>query len=121
VGLVGGLIAGAYWLVLAQLLQLFGLVKGWWVVPLMGGAGLLAGLIIHRLGDPGEMSLLVNNIRFRGGRLQPRNNPAMILSSLLALRVGVAPAPKRRWCRSRAPQLRGWPRSCACAAKACAP
>jgi H+/Cl- antiporter ClcA len=94
VGLVGGLIAGAYWLVLAQLLQLFGLVKGWWVVPLMGGAGLLAGLIIHRLGDPGEMSLLVNNIRFRGGRLQPRNNPAMILSSLLCIASGGSAGPE---------------------------
>jgi H+/Cl- antiporter ClcA len=94
VGLVGGLIAGAYWLVLAQLLQLFGLVKDWWVVPLMGGAGLLAGLIIHRLGDPGEMSLLVNNIRFRGGRLQPRNNPAMILSSLLCIASGGSAGPE---------------------------
>jgi H+/Cl- antiporter ClcA len=94
VGLVGGLIAGAYWLVLARLLQLFGLVKGWWVVPLMGGAGLLAGLIIHRLGDPGEMSLLVNNIRFRGGRLQPRNNPAMILSSLLCIASGGSAGPE---------------------------
>jgi H+/Cl- antiporter ClcA len=60
----------------------------------MGGAGLLAGLIIHRLGDPGEMSLLVNNIRFRGGRLQPRNNPAMILSSLLCIASGGSAGPE---------------------------
>ncbi len=94
VGLVGGIIAGAYWLVLAQLLRLLGLVTGWWVVPLMGGAGLLAGLIIHRLGDPGEMSLLVNNIRFRGGRLEPRNNLAMVLSSLLCIASGGSAGPE---------------------------
>jgi H+/Cl- antiporter ClcA len=94
VGLVGGIIAGAYWLVLAQLVQLTALVTGWWVVPLMGGAGLLAGLIIHHLGDPGEMSLLVNNIRFRGGRLEPKNNLSMVLSSLLCIASGGSAGPE---------------------------
>lgn len=94
VGLVGGLIAGAYWLVLAQLLRLVGLVSGWGVVPLMGGAGLLAGGLIHRLGDPGEMSLLVNNIRFQGGRLEPKNNLAMVLSSLLCIASGGSAGPE---------------------------
>ncbi|MDJ0364676.1 chloride channel protein [Hymenobacter sp. H14-R3] len=94
VGLVGGIIAGAYWLVLAQLLRVTALVTGWWVVPLMGGAGLLAGLIIHRLGDPGEMSLLVNNIRFRGGRLEPKNNLSMVLSSLLCIASGGSAGPE---------------------------
>jgi H+/Cl- antiporter ClcA len=94
VGLVGGCIAGAYWLVLERLLRVASLVTGWWVVPLMGGAGLLAGLIIHRLGDPGEMSLLVNNIRFRNGRLDPKGSPAMILSSLLCIASGGSAGPE---------------------------
>ena len=94
VGLVGGTIAGAYWLVLAQLLRLLGLVTGWWVVPLMGSAGLLAGIIIHRLGDPGEMSLLVNNIRFKEGRLDPKNNLAMVCSSLLCIASGGSAGPE---------------------------
>jgi H+/Cl- antiporter ClcA len=94
VGLVGGIIAGAYWLVLAQLTRVLALVTGWWIIPLMGGAGLLAGLIIHRLGDPGEMSLLVNNIRFRGGRLEAKNNPAMLLSSLLCIASGGSAGPE---------------------------
>ena len=94
VGLVGGCIAGACWLVLERLLRVASLVTGWWVVPLMGGAGLLAGLIIHRLGDPGEMSLLVNNIRFRNGRLDPKGSPAMILSSLLCIASGGSAGPE---------------------------
>ncbi|RZK51743.1 MAG: chloride channel protein, partial [Hymenobacter sp.] len=42
----------------------------------------------------GEMSLLVNNIRFRGGRLEPKNNPAMLLSSLLCIASGGSAGPE---------------------------
>jgi hypothetical protein len=81
IGVVGGVIAGLYWTVLENLLHVLSYVQGWAVIPLMSGAGLAAGLIIHYLGDPGEMDLIVNNIRFKGGRLEPKSNPAMILSA----------------------------------------
>jgi hypothetical protein len=42
-------------------------------------AGLLAGLILKRLGDPGEIAPIVDNIRFNGGQLNPRNNPSMMV------------------------------------------
>jgi hypothetical protein len=48
------------------------------VMPL---AGLFIGLVIHFLGNPGEIGLIVDNIHFRGGRLDARENPAMILAS----------------------------------------
>lgn len=88
VGLVGGCIAGAYWLVLERRLRVASPITGGWVVPPMGGAGLLAGLIIHRLGDLGKMSLLVDNIRFRTGRLDPKGNLIMVLSSLFGPPLG---------------------------------
>ncbi|RFP63519.1 chloride channel protein [Hymenobacter lapidiphilus] len=94
VGIIGGLIAGLYWTVLELLLHGLSWFEGLSVIPLMGAAGLLAGLIIHRLGDPGEMDLIVNNIRFKGGRLEPGNNPAMVLSSLLCIASGGSAGPE---------------------------
>ncbi|MFD3001812.1 hypothetical protein ACFS7Z_15670 [Pontibacter toksunensis] len=88
IGLVGGVIAGLYWFVLEGLLHFLAQFKGLYVIPLMAVAGLLAGLIIYSLGDLGEMDLIVNNARFKGGRLQPKNNPAMLLSSWLCIASG---------------------------------
>lgn len=94
VGIVGGLIAAFYWTVLEGLLHLFAQVQGGYVVLLMAGAGLLAGLVIHYLGDPGEMDLIVNNIRFKGGHLEPKNNPSMLLSSWLCIASGGSAGPE---------------------------
>jgi len=94
IGVIGGLLAGGYWIVLEHLLEWLAAVPGLWVIPLMAGAGLLAGLIIHRLGDPGEMDLIVNNIRFKGGQLDPGNNLSMILSSLLCIASGGSAGPE---------------------------
>jgi len=63
-GLLGGLIAGIYWIVLEFLTHKMAFFEGWFVIPLMSIAGLLAGLVIHFIGDPGEIHLIVNNIRF---------------------------------------------------------
>lgn len=93
-GLIGGLIAGVYWLVLIFLTQQFAFFTGWQVIPLMAVAGLLAGLVIHFIGDPGEMQLIVNNIRFNKGKLDPKNNPSMILSSLLCVASGGSLGPE---------------------------
>ncbi|MEO9477416.1 MAG: chloride channel protein [Cyclobacteriaceae bacterium] len=93
-GLIGGLIAGAYWIALEFLTHQMGVFQGWQVIPLMACAGLLAGLIIHFIGDPGEIQLIVNNIRFRKGKLDPKNNPSMILSSLLCVASGGSLGPE---------------------------
>jgi H+/Cl- antiporter ClcA len=60
----------------------------------MALSGLLAGLIIHWIGDPGEIQLIVNNIRFKDGKLDPRNNTSMILSSLLCVGSGGSLGPE---------------------------
>lgn len=93
-GLVGGLIAGLYWLGLEHLMDFLAQFKGWLVIPVMAVCGLLAGLIIHFIGDPGEIHLIVNNIRFNNGKLDPKNNPSMILSSLLCVASGGSLGPE---------------------------
>ncbi|WP_162056514.1 chloride channel protein [Pontibacter pamirensis] len=94
IGIIGGIIAGSYWIVLEGLLHFLAQFQGLYVILVMAGAGLLAGLIIHFLGDPGEMDLIVNNVRFKGGRLEPKNNPAMILSSWLCIASGGSAGPE---------------------------
>lgn len=93
-GLIGGFISGSYWAVLMFLTDFLGAYQGWLVIPVMAICGLLAGLIIYFIGDPGEMQLIVNNIRFNKGKLDPKNNPSMILSSLLCVASGGSLGPE---------------------------
>ncbi|HET8887168.1 MAG TPA: chloride channel protein [Salinimicrobium sp.] len=93
-GLIGGLIAGLYWIALDFLTHQIAFFTGWLVIPTMAIAGLLAGLVIYFIGDPGEMQLIVNNIRFNKGKLDPKNNPSMILSSLLCVGAGGSLGPE---------------------------
>jgi len=93
-GLLGGIIAGAYWIGLEFLTHQLAIFNGWQVIPVMAICGLLAGLIIHFIGDPGEIHLIVNNIRFNKGKLDPKNNPSMILSSLLCVASGGSLGPE---------------------------
>lgn len=93
-GLTGGSIAGLYWIGLEYLTHTLSAFTGWYVIPVMALCGLLAGLIIHFIGDPGEIHLIVNNIRFNHGRLDPKNNPSMILSSLLCVASGGSLGPE---------------------------
>jgi H+/Cl- antiporter ClcA len=93
-GLLGGLISGCYWVVLMLLTDFLGAYQGWFVIPVMAICGLLAGLIIYFIGDPGEMQLIVNNIRFNKGKLDPKNNPSMVLSSLLCVASGGSLGPE---------------------------
>ena len=93
-GLIGGIIAGTYWIALEFLTHSFAFFGGWQVIPVMAICGLLAGLIIHFIGDPGEIHLIVNNIRFNKGKLDPKNNPSMILSSLLCVASGGSLGPE---------------------------
>jgi H+/Cl- antiporter ClcA len=93
-GLFGGVIAGLYWIVLEFLTHKIAFFEGWFVIPVMAICGLLAGLIIHFIGDPGEINLIVNNIRFNKGKLDPKNNPSMVLSSLLCIASGGSLGPE---------------------------
>ena len=93
-GLLGGIISGGYWIVLEYLTEFLTTFQGWYVIPTMAVCGLLAGLIIHLIGDPGEIHLIVNNIRFNKGKLDPKNNPSMILSSLLCVASGGSLGPE---------------------------
>ncbi|WP_194852278.1 chloride channel protein [Nonlabens antarcticus] len=93
-GLMGGAIAGLYWIVLELLTHQLAFFDGWLVIPVMAISGLLAGLVIHFIGDPGEIHLIVNNIRFNKGKLDPKNNPSMIISSLLCVGSGGSLGPE---------------------------
>lgn len=93
-GLLGGLIAGIYWVILEFLTHKIAYFDSWQVIPTMGICGLLAGLVIHFVGDPGEINLIVNNIRFNNGKLDPKNNPSMILSSLICVSSGGSLGPE---------------------------
>lgn len=93
-GLIGGIIAGIYWIGLEFLTHTLAYFDGWEVIPVMAICGFLAGLIIHLIGDPGEIHLIVNNIRFNKGKLDPKNNPSMILSSLLCVASGGSLGPE---------------------------
>jgi len=93
-GLIGGVIAGVYWVGLEFLTHQLAFFNGWQVIPVMAISGLLAGLIIHFIGDPGEIHLIVNNIRFNKGKLDPKNNPSMVLSSLLCVASGGSLGPE---------------------------
>jgi H+/Cl- antiporter ClcA len=93
-GILGGVMAGIYWIVLSFLTHQLEFFEGWLVIPVMAVCGLLAGLIIHFIGDPGEIHLIVNNIRFNKGKLDPGNNPSMILSSLLCVASGGSLGPE---------------------------
>ena len=57
-------------------------------------AGLVIGLVIHFLGKPGEIGVIVDNIHFRGGRLDARKNPSMILTSLVGISAGGSAGPE---------------------------
>ncbi|PZX52072.1 chloride channel protein [Algoriphagus chordae] len=93
-GLIGGAIAGVYWIILEFLTQKIAIFEGWEVIPVMAICGLLAGLVIHWIGDPGEIHLIVNNIRFNKGKLDPKNNPSMVISSLLCVASGGSLGPE---------------------------
>lgn len=93
-GLMGGVIAGLYWIILEFLTTKIAFFEGWLVIPVMATCGFLAGLIIHFIGDPGEIQLIVNNIRFNKGKLDPKNNPSMLLSSLLCIGSGGSLGPE---------------------------
>lgn len=94
-GVLGGIVAGVYWVVIDHLMRFTKeFSSGWEVVCIMGLAGLIIGLIIHFSGDPGELEIVLNNIRFKGGKLDTRNNPSMIVTSIIGIGAGSSAGPE---------------------------
>ncbi|MBD1891835.1 chloride channel protein [Coleofasciculus sp. FACHB-SPT9] len=93
-GTACGLFAGLYWNVLEFLIHILNRVEGPTLLLVMPLAGLLIGLVIYFLGNPGEIAVLVDNIHFRGGRLDATKNPSMILASLLSISAGGSAGPE---------------------------
>ena len=94
VGIVCGLFAAFYWLVLEWITHALEVFTGPSLLIVMPLAGLFIGLVIHFLGNPGEIGLLVDNIHSRGGRLDTRENPSMILASLASISAGGSAGPE---------------------------
>ncbi len=94
VGTASGLFAGLYWSVLEHLAHGLRQFQGPSLLFVMPLAGLILGLVIHLLGNPGEIAVIVDNIHFRGGRLDTRKNPSMILSSLVSISAGGSAGPE---------------------------
>ncbi|HEY9642873.1 MAG TPA: chloride channel protein, partial [Coleofasciculaceae cyanobacterium] len=94
IGVGSGLFAGLYWNVLEYLTHHLRSFQGMSLLVIMPLAGLLIGLVIHKLGNPGEISLIVDNIHSRGGRIDTRENPSMILSSLISISAGGSLGPE---------------------------
>ena len=108
IGLVGGVVAAGYYLVLMALLDLvWGPVRELvyalapaavtgaspvWI--LTGIGGLLVGLCIRWLGSPGEISAVVDNIHLRRNRIDPRQTPSMTLTSLVSIAFGGSAGPE---------------------------
>ncbi|HET8572572.1 MAG TPA: chloride channel protein [Edaphocola sp.] len=94
-GIVGGIVAGLYWIVIDFLMHFTrSFHAGWEVIGIMGLAGLVIGLIIHFTGDPGELEIVLNNIRFKGGKLDTHNNPTMIVTSIIGIGAGSSAGPE---------------------------
>jgi H+/Cl- antiporter ClcA len=94
VGTVCGLFAALYWNVLELITHQLQRFNGLSLLILMPCAGLVIGLVIHFLGNPGEIAVIVDNIHFRGGRLDARKNPSMILASLVSISAGGSAGPE---------------------------
>lgn len=94
-GVVGGIVASVYWMSIDYLMEFTKeFSKGWQVVGIMGLAGLVIGLIIHFRGDPGELAVVLNNIRFKGGKLDTRYNTRMVTTSLIGIGAGSSAGPE---------------------------
>ncbi len=94
VGIVSGFFAGFYWNVLELITHGLRRFEGFSLLLVMPLAGLLIGLVIHFLGLPGEIGVIVDNIHFRGGRLDTSKNPSMILASLISISAGGSAGPE---------------------------
>ena len=89
-----GLFAGLYWNILEMMIRALDRIQGPSLLIVMPTLGLFVGLVIHHLGNPGEIGVIVDNIHFRGGRLDKRQNLPMILASLASISAGGSAGPE---------------------------
>ncbi|MEI2582307.1 chloride channel protein [Scytonema sp. PRP1] len=94
VGTFCGLFAGLYWNILELMIHGLQKFQGPTLLFVMPLAGLIIGVVIHYLGNPGEIGVIVDNIHFQGGRLDARKNPSMILASLVSISAGGSAGPE---------------------------
>ncbi len=94
-GLIGGVIAGTYWIIIDHLMRITKQFSAAWeIIAIMGIAGLIIGIIIHFSGDPGKLEVVLNNIRFNGGKLDTQHNPSMIATSIIGISAGSSAGPE---------------------------
>ncbi|NEQ55389.1 MAG: chloride channel protein, partial [Leptolyngbya sp. SIO3F4] len=62
-----------------------------WIVATVGGLGV--GLCLHYLGLPGEMALVIDRVH-DAGRLEPKQTPGMIATSLISITAGGSLGPE---------------------------
>ena len=107
VGAAGGVVATLYYFVLEQLLELVwesgretivGFFPAWlphwhytWIIATIGGLGV--GLCLYFLGLPGEMAIVIDRVH-DAGRLEPKQTPGMIATSLVSITAGGSLGPE---------------------------
>ncbi|NEQ96089.1 MAG: chloride channel protein [Cyanothece sp. SIO2G6] len=107
VGIIGGTVATLYYFVLENLLEFVWetgreTVLGWfptwlphwhytWMVATVGGLGV--GLCLYFLGLPGEMAIVIDRVH-DAGRLDPKQTPGMIATSLVSITAGGSLGPE---------------------------
>jgi H+/Cl- antiporter ClcA len=108
IGLFGGLIATAYFLLLNGGLHLIWdvvapaieahFLPGWarvaTVVGLTTAGGFLVGATMKWMKSPGEISAVVNNIHIRQGKMNRDKNPSMLVNSLFSIVFGGSAGPE---------------------------
>lgn len=107
VGAAGGVVATLYYFVLENLLEfvwetgrehILGWFPAWlphwhytWMVATVGGLGV--GLCLYFLGLPGEMAIVIDRVH-DAGRLDPKQTPGMIATSLVSITAGGSLGPE---------------------------
>ncbi|MFO0688646.1 MAG: chloride channel protein [Myxococcota bacterium] len=108
IGAVGGLVAVAYHFLLFGALRgiwdgLLGIrptslpIEPTWQPAILGATtvgGLLVGLLTRWLGSAGEIAAVVDNIHLRQGRLDVRQTPSMVATSLVSIAAGGSAGPE---------------------------
>lgn len=110
VGLIGGLVAYLYATILHFLLHVVWETARPFAAALLDSAGLpgdplslivvtsvgglIVGLSLKRLGVPGEIAAVVNNIHLENGRIPVRQTPSMIVTSLASIVAGGSAGPE---------------------------
>ena len=97
IGVGGGALAAAYYYLLQGAMfvvwdVIARAIGPVWLVTAVGG--LLVGLSLRHLGVPGEIAAVVDNIHLRRGRIDIRQTPSMVITSLLSISFGGSAGPE---------------------------